>query len=476
MARILITYFSDYGETMYDAITDFLRKNGNSVIRFNINCNAVEMDYWGGHSKLINDDILSEIKNFGPDLVLSFNNSCPVNLLESLNGVICVIDADNPETFFNKEYLLKNSERFKCLGLQSYSKEMYRKFFKNKFDENNYLYFPPATVVKSETLPLAFNISFIGSNFFPLQIPVSENFYSEDALWLYDQFVKDYYFSREAAAKKLTKYSPEELERLFVDVRAYYVGQDRLKHMQAVSDLGFKFFGVRWWNRIAFYDFDLAKNFDPAPKTTLADNEWVYNSSKISINISHPQAKSSFSWRVMDIMASSACLLMEPKPDWMELFGKYLDDKTLKAIIYYDHYDLRAKAINLLNDEKLRLHCVKQLNYAIECNGRWSHRFSSLEKFINIQLISNKSNSEFYKFINKHTVNKKTDLTQVEQNSIVTDQSKLCWYARLVRQRTLLLGALLFLFCAKIPFVGKRLISVEKRDRVLMLLNSHWNY
>ena len=36
MANILITYFSDYGETMYDAISDYLLSEGNNVIRFNI--------------------------------------------------------------------------------------------------------------------------------------------------------------------------------------------------------------------------------------------------------------------------------------------------------------------------------------------------------------------------------------------------------------------------------------------------------
>ena len=37
MAKVLISYFSDYGEAMYDAITDILIKNGNEIFRFNIN-------------------------------------------------------------------------------------------------------------------------------------------------------------------------------------------------------------------------------------------------------------------------------------------------------------------------------------------------------------------------------------------------------------------------------------------------------
>lgn len=476
MSKFLMTYFSDYGETMYDAIADFLLKNGNSVIRFNINCPAVSMDKWGGFSKLADKSVFNEILNFGPDVILNFNNSCPYNLVEALDRCeICILDADNPETFFNQEYLIKNKNRFKFLGFQSYSKKMYEKFLSEELDESKYLYFPPATVVKAEEFPKQMNISFIGSNFYPLRVPIEENFYSKDALWLYDQFVNDYYFSRKEAAKTLTNYTPEELEKLFVDVRAYYVGQERLKYMQAVQDLGFKFYGVRWWNKIAYYDFELAKSFDPTPKTTLTENQWVYNSSKISINISHPQAKSSFSWRVMDIMASSACLLMEKKTDWLDLFGKYLDDITLDSIIYTDRYDLRSKAKRLLNNEELRKHCVDQLHIAIESNGRWKHRFLELERFLGLKILSNKSEQATYQFINKNTVQPKV-FESILCNSGGKQESKIVWYARLIRQRFLLLGALQFLFLSKIPFVGKRIISNKKRDHVLALINSHWNY
>ena len=62
MARILLSYFSDYGEAMYDAICSVLRKNGNDIFRFNINCDYVESTGWGGECKIIDNKIISQIK------------------------------------------------------------------------------------------------------------------------------------------------------------------------------------------------------------------------------------------------------------------------------------------------------------------------------------------------------------------------------------------------------------------------------
>ena len=100
----------------------------------------------------------------------------------------------------------------------------------------------------------------------------------------------------------------------------------------------------------------------------------------------------------MDIMASNSCLLMEDKPDWRDLFEKYLSKETLEAVIYKDRFDMREKAIKLLNDEELRLRCVADLNNAIEQNGRWENRFKELEKFTNIKLLNmdNKNNEVIF--------------------------------------------------------------------------------
>ncbi|MCR5620490.1 MAG: glycosyltransferase, partial [Treponema sp.] len=312
------------------------------------------------------------------------------------NCKICAVDADAPEVaFWNKSNLKKYYSRYIFLGMQTYSKEMYERYLSKNL-ESNYLYFPAATVVKSENLEKDKNISFIGSNFYPEWIPDDPLFYSDVALKLYDEFRNDYFYPYKDAKEK---YNVTEL--LFIRVRGYYCGQERLKYLQQIDDLGLKLYGIRWWNHIAYYDFDIAKCFDPTPIVTIEENQQIYNTSKVSMNISHPLAKSCFSWRVMDIMASSSCLLTEDKPDWRNLFGKYLSKEVIETVLYKDRFDMREKAIKLLNNEKFRLRCVKELNNAIEQNGRWEVRFKTLSDCLNIPLLNVSKNVNNLIFVKK---------------------------------------------------------------------------
>lgn len=462
MAKILISYFSDYGEAMYDAISDILLKNGNDVFRFNINNPAVSITKWGGDCSISDKSVIKQITDFAPEIVLNFNHSLPLDLYNILNNTckICIIDADNPETFWNKDFHLKNKKNYIYLGLQSYSKTMYEQYINQKIN-GKYLYFPPATVVQNKKLKQDKNVSFIGSNFYPLQIPYDEKFYTNEALKLYNAFKENYYLTFKEAKKIYSKCS----ENLFELIRAFYVGQDRLKYMQQLEDLGLTFYGVRWWNHIAYYDFELAKCFDATPKTSIEDNQWVYNTSKISVNISHPQAKSSFSWRVMDIMASGACLLMEDKPDWKDLFAKYLSKDVLDTIIYKDRFDMRQKAIKLLSDEDLRLKCVKELNNAIEQNGRWEVRFKDLEKFLGIKLLNLPTTG-------KYIVISRDEKPVKVEDSLPKQHKNIFQKLKMKKRYKLFVYSQLLALC-QIPLLDMG-IRHKHRDKLLQKINKYW--
>lgn len=456
MANILISYYSDYGEAMYDAITNILQGNGNNIFRFNINNPSVDITTWGGKSTIVDLEILNKIKTFNPEIVLNFNNCLPVNAYQVLNKEckICLIDADAPEiAFWNKDMIKPHLKQILFLGLQSYSKTMYERYLKMNLTDKNYLYFPPGTVIRNEKLKQDKNISFIGSNFYPLSVPHDEDFYSGGALKVYDALVKDYFLTFENAKKIF----PACSKNLFVNIRAYYCGQERLKYMQQLTDLGFTFYGVRWWNHIAYIDFDLAKCFDQTPKISVEDNQWVYNTSKVSVNISHPLAKSSFSWRVMDIMASNACLVMEDKPDWRNLFGKYLSKETINSIIYKDRFDMRDKVKRLLSDETLRQKCVKELNNAIEQNGRWEIRFKSLEKFLGIKLLNLNQKGKLIRIERKENFKKKKNFLA---NFKLKNRIKVFTY-----------GGLLVL--SQIPIIDICL-NRKKRVKLLEKINKYW--
>ena len=466
MSKVLLCYFSDYGEAMYDAISDVLRNNGNDIFRLNINSEGFECDSWGGSSRFKNKQIIEQIEVFNPDVVFNFNHSLPLEIEKVLADKckICIIDADNPQTFWNKEQLNKDKEKYYYLGLQKYSKDMYENFIGLKMTNKNYLFFPPATVVKNKKMKQDKNISFIGSNFYPLSIPDVDGFYDEVGLELYREFKKDYFYPVDKAINKINKKYTNPLW-LYELVRTYSVGQERLKFLQSLTDLGLCFYGIRGWNNIAYYDFELADCFDATPKVTLEDNEWVYNTSKISINISHPQAKSSFSWRVMDIMASGACLLMEDKPDWRELFAPYLSEETLKTVIYKDRFDMREKAKKLLADEKLRLRCVTDLNNAIEQNGRWEKRFAELEKFLGIKFLDNISKSSEYIVIKRKE--------GVVGKDIKGKQKKTFLQRMKFKQRGKNIFYLSCLILAQIPVVDL-FFKKKRRQKLLNKIMQYW--
>lgn len=407
MANILLSYFSDYGESFYDALADTLIQHGNNVYMLNTNSPYISITVWGGESKVIDDGLIQTIVNFNADIIFNFNHSLPRNLYNFLhpNCKICILDADNPETFWNKDILYKNKHKYYYLGFQSKSAEIFSHYLEIDMSNSNYLYMPGATGMYSKNIPIERNVLFIGSNFYPYFIPQGFHFYSKNALKLYHYFKDNFYFTVDDAKKVCPNLSNDEIKWLHEKIKFFSAGQERLKFLQQLTDLDLHIYGKRKWEKIAYYDLDIAAclNYDLVP-STLEDNLYLYNSSKISLNISHPQAKSSFSWRVMDIMASNSCLLMERKTDWLDLFSEYISEETLNSVIYDDRFDMRNKAIRLLNDENLRLKCVKELNNAISKNGRWDHRLDSLQNFLGINL-KNQNNAVKYVF-NKPTDNK----------------------------------------------------------------------
>ena len=173
MARLLFTYFSSGGEVMYDQITTELLKNGNDVFRLNINnTQYISFDYWGGKSFIKESNILVGILKFDPEIILNFNNSCHVDILNvvSKKCKLCVLDADNPEFFWNKEVFDKYKKRFCYLGLQSFSLNLYQSHISKEIQEGmNYLFFPLATSIKRENRILNKNV--YRDQFFPSRQP-----------------------------------------------------------------------------------------------------------------------------------------------------------------------------------------------------------------------------------------------------------------------------------------------------------------
>ncbi len=392
MSKILVCYYSENGEVFYDSFSNKLKDLGNEVLQWNT-CNYIK-GAWGDTCTLIDQSIEIEINDFKADIIFSFNNAFPSELVPYTSGKICLLDADNPQYFWNKNFIENNIDKFIFLGFKKCSKEFYENYFKKEIKK--YFYFPAATFIQPKTKIIDKNISFIGGNFLYL----SYMFYAynfdelrEISRFFYKKIKQNYFITYEEVIPSYTKEFPLDnrdqtiKENIFKYIQFNLIpGQVRTQNLSVLSDLGLKLYGNKLWDETFPFDADLAICFDDMPVISLEDNENIYNSSKIAINVSHPQANTCFSWRVMDIMASNACLMTENAQDFLDLFGEYLSPEVKESIIYKDRYDLRNKCIKLLEDENLRLKCVAECQNAIKNNGRWEHRFENLQRELNTTL------------------------------------------------------------------------------------------
>ena len=394
-----MSYFSPRGEVFYDGMQEALSNAGNDVFRFNAFSHLSHVKK--GTDFTLNKKgrkVLPRIKDFSPDLILSFNAFLPKEFLDNTNCPICLVDADTPKYFWHKNYIKQNKDKFYYLGFQKKSLDIYKEHF--NIDKQQYLYFPAATSLKSKKIRQDKNISFIGN---PFMTPKSKNFeYLMNIEYL--PMVKkiltinpsDLFINPDKTKRNLLKDSNIKADDLEFVLDKFFgeshriAGIHRVQFLSQISDLGLAVYGTKGWGDLVPYYPDVAVCYTPEVVSTAKENETVYNSSKVSIDLSHPQAVSCFSWRVMDIMATNSCLIMEKKPDWEDLFGEYISKEVKEAILYNDRYDCREKIKNLLNNETLRLKCVEECQNAIEKNGRWEHRFKDLENFVGIDLTSKK--------------------------------------------------------------------------------------
>lgn len=391
MANVLITYYFDGNSNkpvpLYEAIATAFSFYGNKVLLINIK----EFVSKNKYCETLEGFDYNIIFSFSPDIIFTFNNTIPIDLVDMVSCPICVIDADAPDLFWNINYLKNNRNKFLYLGMQKYSRRLYNSILNVELNKDNYSYFPSATSFRSDEIVKDKNIVFIGTSFNYSANNAILSKYDKDIITIIYSFIKEDYFIdfKKIYSSLNIGISEESYHELYNTIRNYYVHFRRIKSLSVLADLGLVLYGSGFDYLGNYYDLDILSCYDSTRIITKDDNQWAYNSSKVAVNISHPQAKSSFSWRVVDIMASNACLLMEDKPDWHHLFGRYISKVVKDSIIYHDDYDMRSKCINLLNDDGLRNKAVNECNYAIEKNGRWIHRLVNIEKLTGVLLVAN---------------------------------------------------------------------------------------
>lgn len=166
---------------------------------------------------------------------------------------------------------------------------------------------------------------------------------------------------------------PEGLDKgsLIVDLEMMASSIYRKSIIEGVMDLGLRVYGDPNWGTI------LDKGGYLGPIGYGADLSALYNASKINLNITKPQLKTTVNQRVFDVSACGGFLLSDFRIDLGRLFE--LD----KEIVFYkDLEDLREKILYFLSNQKERERIAERAMKRVLMEHTYLHRMRDLVRSI----------------------------------------------------------------------------------------------
>jgi glycosyltransferase involved in cell wall biosynthesis len=387
MAKIFLSFFNAIIDEnnprampcFYESFIKGLMSRGNKVLVYPI----TRWDYGEGKCPA---ELLQNIKDFDPDLIILFNNRF-YSISNEVDCPIVIYEVDSYLYYGNKNDLEKDPNRYYYIVPQTDSISVLRREL--GVDNNRICYFPFFTDIKPEKLPQTTNIVFIGSKFTQgLDSPFLDfmklNPAQEDIKKFQEclEAIKvNPFITNDELVQSFHVTSPIMQSFLNIDkIIAYMSDTHRIQVLSDVSDLGLDLYGTRNWMTDLAYEPWITTNYKSPLIYSLADNQRIYNSSKIGININHLQATSGFSWRVFDIMASNACLVSEYKSDFGKLFP------GIPIPLFKDIHEARKLCLQILSDEEMRKDIVSQCQNSIDKQYRFKHLLSQMENFLGLNL------------------------------------------------------------------------------------------
>lgn len=400
MARVLISHQTPIlhngvyqAPAFYEGLIDTLIENGNDV--FHLTTNDILAYPWNGTNKpysgRVKEHVHGKVKEFNPDIVISFNNSCVEGIETLLDCPILLWDADSVKYFNDKDTIRANPDRYYYLGVSDHSVEDFTNTLfvpRNKIHKMRF-----ATAVKPKILDQTYNVSFIGSRFkmHRLLSVFLENNLEEGKKLI--QFSQTHTLAEIRAYLKLHKF--DETHGLVAEyVKDMRAGQDRMQVLSAITPLGLSLFGDLQWRSVHDSSLEIYMGFDSSLVYSLEHNSSIYNKSKVSISISHSQNVTAYPWRIVDIMASNGALVADRKLDLINDFGKQV------PLQLYDTpneaYEITKK---LLDDNVLRQEVVEASQKAIDEGGyRWQNRMKDIEEIASTNLFGSKEKGKYIRY------------------------------------------------------------------------------
>lgn len=395
MAKIFISFFDGISDPLnpnamschYESVLKGFKDSGNDILYFN-------HKIWGKNFGKAPKKFINEIKKFNPDLIILFDNRCYEDVSDYFYCPIIIWEADSYLYFSNQEKIKKNPDRFYYIVGQTILEKKIKDYFNIK-NKNQIYYLPSATSIIAENIPQTTNISFIGTKFYAPDI-ISEFMHKKPNNNEINQFkkileyIEKFPFSSDDDILNKFKISSNKIKKNFsvksiVDVLSV---KNRIQTLSTVADLGLDLYGNENWLNDLTQEPNLVMSYKNKLIYTIKENQQIYNSSKISININHAQAQTGFSWRVCDIMASNACLVTQYKKDINYLFPK------IKIPTYTNRYEAHEVCKKILKNNNLRREIVLACQQEIDKNYRFYHRIKELEEIIKISLVKNGSSGK----------------------------------------------------------------------------------
>ena len=385
MAKILIAFFcGTSGERMpafYESLIDGLNRNGNDLLIYSHHTFCGEF----GDAP---ENIQEEIRKFQPDIAFLFNNAF-YDISEVVNCPIVVYEVDSPLYYSNWDRILAKKDRYNFLVTQT---ESILYLQKKGIMEEQIIQLPFFSEIVAEELEKKSNISFIGSMFtnnntLCLNHFVSEN-PSQKEIHQYKMCAKMLIDDPFAGKEQLFLQIPELTDK----VKMYFDPQQiimavsdeyRMKILSRLHELDLRIYGTPNWGSKFFFDMNINFDFVAIPICSVSENQFIYNSSKIGISIAHKQAKSGFPWRVMDIMASNACLVTDYHSSLLTCFP------GVPIQIYKDANEAYEICKKLIENEAMREDIVLKCQECINENYRLIHHLKRLEDAFGVILLCN---------------------------------------------------------------------------------------
>lgn len=371
----------------YEGFIKGLRDAGNKVICFEFNKVLL------GNSSVIPEEYLETIKNFKPDLFIFFNNQF-WDITKYFNVPIIVYDVDSPNAYYNLNGIIKNKNLYKFIVNQDSGKALIKDAI--DCDSQNIKYIRPFTSVKDENIVQDINISFCGTNWFWQDFKSVINFTNskpnssdiQAAKKVYDLYIQH---PTMVSSEIYSQFNIEADKKLTFDNLFFYAcrvsGIKRLRYLTEIADLGLEIRGQYWLLKdptLAAFP-EILLSYSTEPVNSISSTQQFFNRSKLSLNTKHIQAKTGFSWRVCDILASNACLVTEPASD--------LNNLGFKVPTFTSPAELREQCLKLLNNENMRKDIVAHSQEIINKNHRFKHILPEIEDFIGLKLHSEKEGS-----------------------------------------------------------------------------------